>query len=69
MLWKVVANKLCVVVCKPMAWMTSYVFKSWMTSLNVHFERGRRFELWTNMLSIHVSVLVGVNHLVFSLVI
>ena len=47
MLWKVVANKVCLLVANQIAWMTSYVFESWMMSLNVHF----KFQKWEVLLN------------------
>jgi hypothetical protein len=38
MLWKVVANKLCVVARKPNGVDDNDVFENWMLSLNVHFK-------------------------------
>ena len=39
MLWKVIANKLCVVIRKPNGpWRTSCVFEIWMMSLDVHLK-------------------------------
>ena len=42
MLWKVVANKSCVVFANQMVWMTSNEFESWMIRLNVHFKSQKR---------------------------
>ena len=48
-----------------MIWMALAIFKSWMMSLNVHFKSRMSSYLWTIMLPIPSSMLVGVNHLVF----
>ena len=49
------------------AWVTSYVFYNWMMSLNVHF-KSQKWNVLLNMdnsTTHSLSILVGVNHLVF----
>jgi hypothetical protein len=72
MLWKVVANKLCVVVCKPIG--VDDIKYIWQLddehqyTIQISKVQGN-FSLWTNLLFGPLSMLVGVDHLVFNLVV
>ena len=48
MLWKVVANKLCVVACKQNGMDDINVFENWMMSLNVHI-KSQKWKVFWNM--------------------
>ena len=72
MLWKVVANKLCVVVYKPNGVddiiCICQLDDEHQCKIRISKVQGT-FSLWTNLLIVPLSMLVGVDHLVFNLVV
>ena len=72
MLWKVVANKLCVVVCKPNGVddiiCICQLDDEPQYTIRISKAQGT-FSLCTNLLLIPFSILVGVDHLAFNLVV
>jgi hypothetical protein len=71
MLWKVGANILCVVICKPNGMDDNICIWELDDGLNVHFksQKWKVLLIMNIMLPIPLSMLVGVNHLVFNLTI